>query len=148
MEEKLGEQKKSPQRQLRDIVKFTDVGPVLQEGLLRDRQKERWKEGLQEIERKRTELLPQHQKMQKGFRISSTSRGIIASALALVKKKCKGSVRDGGTEGAFRDTFPGSVGKVGRQSEGSSRVGRRNPDLAGRGEKKRQLCVVVRRMLL
>ena len=56
----LDEQKKSLQRQLRDIEKFTDMDPVF-----RDRQKERWKEELQEIERKRTELLPEHQKMQK-----------------------------------------------------------------------------------
>ena len=33
--------------------------------VLRDRQKESWKEELQEIERKRTELLLEHQKMQK-----------------------------------------------------------------------------------
>ena len=36
---KLDEQKKSLQRQLRDIEKFIDMDPVL-----RDRQKERWKE--------------------------------------------------------------------------------------------------------
>ena len=32
---------------------------------LREKQKEAWKEELEEIERKRTELLPEHQKMQK-----------------------------------------------------------------------------------
>ena len=43
----------------RDIEKFTDVEPMFQ-----DSQKEKWKGQLQEIERKRTELLPEHQKMQ------------------------------------------------------------------------------------
>ena len=57
---KLDERKKHLQRQWRDIEKFTDSDPNI-----RDRQKERWKEELQEIERKRTELLSEHQKMQK-----------------------------------------------------------------------------------
>ena len=49
----MDEQKKSLQRQLREIEKFAN------------RQKEVWKEELEEIERKRTELLPEHQKTQK-----------------------------------------------------------------------------------
>ena len=52
--------RKSLQRQLLDIEKFANMDPVF-----RDRQKEKWKEELQEIESKRTELLPEHQKMQK-----------------------------------------------------------------------------------
>ena len=59
---KLDERRKSLQKQLRDIVKFTDMEP-----LFRDSQKE-WKGQLQDIERKRTELFPEHQKMQKRSR--------------------------------------------------------------------------------
>ena len=51
------EQKESLQR---DIEKFASMDPAP-----RDRQQEIWKEELEEIERKRTELLPEHQKMQK-----------------------------------------------------------------------------------
>ena len=54
------EQRKSLQNQLHDIEKFTDMEPMF-----RDSQKEKWKGQLQEIERKRTELLREHQKMQK-----------------------------------------------------------------------------------
>ena len=57
---KLDERRKHLQRQMRDFEKFTDLDPNF-----RDRQRECWKEELQEIERKRTELLPEHQKMQK-----------------------------------------------------------------------------------
>ena len=57
---KLDEHKKSLQRQLRDIEKFANMDPIF-----RSRQKEKWKEELQEIEGKRTELLPECQKMQK-----------------------------------------------------------------------------------
>ena len=56
----LEQQKKRLQRQLRDIEKFVSMDPVF-----RDRQKEIWKEVLEEIERTRTELLPEQQKMQK-----------------------------------------------------------------------------------
>ena len=56
---KLEERKKSLRRQLRDIEKFASMDPVY-----RDRQ-EVWKEELEEIERKNTELLPEHQKVQK-----------------------------------------------------------------------------------
>ena len=59
---KLDERRKSLQKQLRDIEKFTDMEP-----LFRDSQKE-WKGQLQDIERKRTELFPEHQKMQKRSR--------------------------------------------------------------------------------
>ena len=55
----LEDQKKSLQRQLWDIEKFASMDLVF-----RDRQ-EVWKEELKEIERKSTELLPEHQKMQK-----------------------------------------------------------------------------------
>ena len=57
---KLDEQKKSLHRQLRDVEKFANMDPVF-----RDRQIEKWKEDLQEIERKGTELSLEHQKMQK-----------------------------------------------------------------------------------
>ena len=57
---KLDEQKKSLQRQEREIGKFANMDPVV-----RNHQKEVWKKELEEIERKRTELLPEHQKMQK-----------------------------------------------------------------------------------
>ena len=57
---KLNERKKSLQRQLRDIKKFASTDPVF-----RDRQQEIWKQGLQGIERKGTELLWEHLKMQK-----------------------------------------------------------------------------------
>ena len=49
------ERKKHLRRQLRDIGKLTDLEPML-----RDRQKESWKEEVQEFERRRTELLPEH----------------------------------------------------------------------------------------
>ena len=58
--QKLEEQNKSLQRQLRDTEEFASM-----DLFFRDRQKEIWKEELEEIERKRTELLPEHQKMQK-----------------------------------------------------------------------------------
>ena len=57
---KLDEQKKSLQRQVREIDKFANMDPVA-----RNQQMEAWKKELEEIERKRTELLPEHQKMQK-----------------------------------------------------------------------------------
>ena len=57
---KLDEQKKSLQKQLGDTEKLTDM-----ELVLRDSQKEKWKGQLQETERKRTELLREHKKMQK-----------------------------------------------------------------------------------
>ena len=53
---KLDEQKNSLQRLLRDIEKFANMDLVF-----RDRQKEKWKEELQEIERKKKK----HKKMQK-----------------------------------------------------------------------------------
>ena len=55
---KLNEHKKSLQRQLRDTEKFSSMDPVLS-------REEISEEELQEIERRRTELLPEHQKMQK-----------------------------------------------------------------------------------
>ena len=57
---KLEEQKKSLQRQLRDIEKSASMDPVFRDG-----QKETGKEELEEIARTRTELLPEHQTMQK-----------------------------------------------------------------------------------
>ena len=45
--------------EMRDIEKLADM-----EQVLRNRQEESWEEELQEIVRKRTELLPEHQKMQ------------------------------------------------------------------------------------
>ena len=57
---KLDVQKKSLQRQVREIDKFANMDLVV-----RNQQKEAWKKDLEEIERKRTELLPEHQKMQK-----------------------------------------------------------------------------------
>ena len=57
---KLDEQKKSLQRQVREIDKFANMDPVV-----RNQQKEAWMKELEEIERKRTEVLPEHQKMQK-----------------------------------------------------------------------------------
>ena len=51
---------KENMRQLGDIEKFASLDPVC-----RDRQKEIWKEELEEIERKRTELPPERQKLQK-----------------------------------------------------------------------------------
>ena len=63
---KLEEQKKSLQRRLRDIEKFASMDPVF-----RDRQKEIWKEELEEIGRKRTALLPEHQKLQRSQKLQS-----------------------------------------------------------------------------
>ena len=57
--QQLNEQKKSLQRKLRKIEKFANIDPAS-----RDRHKEVWKEELEEIERKWTEVLPEHQKMQ------------------------------------------------------------------------------------
>ena len=51
---------KENMRQLGDIEKFASLDPFC-----RDRQKEIWKEELEEIERKRTELPPERQKLQK-----------------------------------------------------------------------------------
>ena len=56
----LDEQRKSLQKQLRDIEKFTDMEPMFW-----DSHKEKWKGQLQVIARMRTKLLPEHQKMQK-----------------------------------------------------------------------------------
>ena len=58
--DKLEEQKKSLRRQLREIEKFANMDPAF-----RNKQKEVWKEELEEIERKRAELLLEHQKMKK-----------------------------------------------------------------------------------
>ena len=67
---KLDEQKKSLQRQLREIEKFANMDPAF-----RNKQKEVWKEELEEIERKRTEFLLEHQKMQKKSQKLQSLRG-------------------------------------------------------------------------
>ena len=58
--EKLDEQRRRLQKQVRETEKFTDM-----DQMFRDSQKEKWKEMLLEIEEKRNELLPEHQRMQK-----------------------------------------------------------------------------------
>ena len=64
--------------------------------VFRDRQKEMWKEELQEIESKRTELLPEHQKMQKRSQklesLQDKQWNHLKTACAC-KKKCEGSVK-------------------------------------------------------
>ena len=49
---KLDEQRERLQKQLREIEKFSDM-----DQMFRDGQKEKWKEELQEVEKKRNELL-------------------------------------------------------------------------------------------
>ena len=69
------------QKQLRDIEKFTDMEPMF-----RDSQKEKWMVQLQERERKRTEFLPEHQKMQKRFQklqsLQDKKRNLLKEACA------------------------------------------------------------------
>ena len=59
-DKKLDEQRRRLQKQLLEIEKFSDTDQVFRDG-----QKENWKDKLQDIEEKRNELLPEHQKMQK-----------------------------------------------------------------------------------
>ena len=78
---------------MQEIDKFSDL-----DEMLRDEQKEKWMEELQEIERKRTELVPEHQKMQKRSQKLQSFAGqeeelITSRTLVPVKKKCKSSVR-------------------------------------------------------
>ena len=133
---KLDEQKKSLQKQLRDIEKFTDMEPMV-----RDRQKEKWKCQLQEIERKRTELLPEHQKMQKR---SQKLQSLQDKKRNYIKEACSGEeeVRKANEEVQGRGV------RFEALAEGSRLFGRRNPDSAGRRGEKRQLCVAGHRMLL
>ena len=91
---KLDEQKKSLQRQEREIGKFANMDPVV-----RNHQKEVWKKELEEIERKRTELLPEHQKMQsKSCKVCEISTRTTSRRLENVEMKCKSSTKDGGAE--------------------------------------------------
>ena len=63
--------------------------------VFRDQQKEAWKKELEEIERKRTELLSEHQKMEKKSRkVCGISRGTTSRFLEIVKKKCKRSINE------------------------------------------------------
>ena len=57
---KLGEQRKWLQKQLRDLEKFTCMPQDIQSRL-----KEEWQQQLQDIEQKRNDLLPEHQRVQK-----------------------------------------------------------------------------------
>ena len=57
---KLDEQRKRLQKEFGGSDKFSDM-----DQMFRDGQDEKWKEELQEIEKKRSELLLEHQKMQK-----------------------------------------------------------------------------------
>ena len=57
---KLDEQIKRLQKQLRDLEKFTCMPQDIQSGL-----KESWQQQLQDIEQKRNDLLPEHQRAQK-----------------------------------------------------------------------------------
>ena len=86
----LEERKKRLQRQVRDIQKFTDMDTLLLEG-----QKERWQQELQEIEQKRNDLLPEHQKMQKRSQklhsLQDKKEEVSERTLACVTKKWKGS---------------------------------------------------------
>ena len=73
----------------------TETGARLRE-VHRDRQKESWKEDLQEIERKRTELLPgapeDAEKSLRSCRVCRTRGGITSRTLVTVKKKYRCSV--------------------------------------------------------
>ena len=60
---KLDVQRRRLQKQIREIQKFTDVDQMFWVS-----QKEKWKKKLLEIEEKRNELLPEHQKVQKRSR--------------------------------------------------------------------------------
>ena len=57
---KLDHRKKEPFKQLRNIDEFTYMP-----GNAVDEHKENWRHELQDIERRRNYLLPEHQKMQK-----------------------------------------------------------------------------------
>ena len=59
-QQEVGGEEKSLQRQLWEIEKFASVDPVF-----RERQNKMWKEDLQEIERKRPELVLEPLKMQR-----------------------------------------------------------------------------------
>ena len=89
---KLDEQKKSLQRQLRDIEKFASMDPVFREG-----QKVVWKEDLEEIERKRTELPPRSiRRCRKGHRSCTACRirrGSSSRMPALVRRKRRCSMK-------------------------------------------------------
>ena len=66
---KLDDQRRRLQKQTREIEKLTDV-----DQMFRDSQKEKWKERLLEIEEKSNELLPEHQRLQKGLKRCKVSR--------------------------------------------------------------------------
>ena len=89
---KLDEQKKSLQRQLRDIEKLTDMEPMHRDG-----QKESWKDELQEIERKRTELLLEvpndAEEVSEAAEFAGQGRGIISKRPVLVGKECGKSMK-------------------------------------------------------
>ena len=79
----------SMQRQLRKIEKLPNMSPAL-----RDKQKEAWKEELEEIEKKRTELLPRRcRRGDKNCQACGIRTGTSSKRLERVKKKCKRSVR-------------------------------------------------------
>ena len=80
-DKKLDEQRRRLQKQLLEIEKFSDTDQVFRDG-----QKENWKEKLQDIEEKRNELFPEHQKMQKRSRkmqsLENERRNFIKDACA------------------------------------------------------------------
>ena len=86
---KLDEQRRSLQKQPRDIEKFTDV-----DQMFRDSQKDKWKEQLQEIERKRTFL----RAPEDAEEVSSAGQEEEFSQRSFVKKTCERSVKKGKKE--------------------------------------------------
>ena len=90
----LDEQKNSLQRQLREIEKFANMDPVF-----RDKQKEVWKEELEEIEIKRDRAsagaFDDAEEVTKSCKVCGISRRTTSRRLEIVRKKCKRSTKSG-----------------------------------------------------
>ena len=118
---KLDEQKKSLQRQMREIDKFANMDPVF-----RDQQKEAWKKELEEMERKRTELcwsIRRCRRLYKSCKNCGISRGSTSKRPEVVKKTCKRSMKSGRNRKHITRRASEFCLKARRLSEIGSRVG-------------------------
>ena len=138
---KVDERRKRLQKQLREIDKFSDL-----DEMLRDAQKERWKEELQDIEKKRNKLLSEHQNMQKRSpklqSLQDKKRNCFKDACA-----CEEEMRKLSEEMEERQArFLALSEKSGNCRMAADDLEEEIKDLQA-GEK-RQLCVAVKWMLL
>ena len=141
---KLDEQRRNMQRQMRDIDKLTFMEPAV-----REVQKEKFVCLLQEVERKRTDLLAEHQKnTRRGRRSCKACRTRKNNHLKEACASEEEMQKIDEEKEKMRARFQALSEKSGENPEGCKRSGRGDSDLASWRGKERKLCVAVKRMLL